>query len=151
MSVVQISDFLTPWFWGFGSGLGAIEFPIAPARKPDEGEKIVGIASRARHPRFQRLKCLGSCHEQTNWRLCPPRENVDRFLFEKVREDGGQVYRKHGAGFVLVRYGGDHTWDAEGAWFLDKALAAWPGREPDRARIEDMDASYVPAPIMKPL
>ena len=49
---------------------------------------------------------------------------------EKIRQNGGQAYRTHGAGFVLVRHGKDHTWDVEDAWFLDRAFAAWPGREP---------------------
>ena len=79
------------------------------------------------------------------------RETFDRFggyPVEKIRENGCQVYQTHGAGFVLVRHGGDHTWSVEDANFLDRALAVWPGREPDLARIDDMDASYMPSPFV---
>ena len=84
---------------------------------------------------------------------CVPR-SADLRLFEKVRGRGGsrRVYRTHGAGYVRVRHGRDHTWDAVGdEWFLDRADGVWPGWDPDRARIEDMDASYMPRPFAQSL
>ena len=61
------------------------------------------------------------------------------------RGHGSRVYRTHGAGYVLVRHGENHTWDAVGdEWFLDRADSVWRGWDPDRACIADMDASYIP-------
>ena len=75
---------------------------------------------------------------------CVP-HSVDLRLFEKVRGHGSRVYRTHGAGYVLVRHGENHTWDAVGdEWFLDRADSVWRGWDPDRACIADMDASYIP-------
>ena len=58
----------------------------------------------------------------------------------------------HGAGYVLVRHGEDHTWDAVGdEWFLDRADSVWLGWDPDRFCIADMDASYVSGPFARQL
>ena len=82
---------------------------------------------------------------------CVP-HSVDSRLFEKVRGRGSRVYRTHGAGFVLVRHGRDHTWDVVGdEWFLDRADSVWRGWDPDRACIADMDASYMSGPFTRRL
>ncbi len=75
---------------------------------------------------------------------CVPR-SVDLRLFEKIRGHGSRVYRTHGAGFVRVWHGENHTWDAVGdEWFLDRADSVSRGWDPDQACIADMDASYIP-------
>ena len=81
---------------------------------------------------------------------CVPRL-VDLRLFNKIRgHDSRRVYRTHGAGYVLVRHGEDHTWNAVGdEWFLDRADGVWHGWDPDRACIADMDASYMPWPFAR--
>ena len=82
---------------------------------------------------------------------CVP-HSVDSRLFEKIRRHGSRVYRTHGAGFVRVRHGEDHTRDAVGdEWFLDMADSAWLGWDPDRACIADMDASYMSGPFARQL
>ena len=81
---------------------------------------------------------------------CVP-HSVDLRLFEEIRGHAGRrVYRTHGAGYVLVRHGEDHTWDTVGdEWFLDEADSVWLGWAPDRACIADMDASYMYGPFAR--
>ena len=71
------------------------------------------------------------------WRNAP--RGVDLALTEDVLRTGGRVYRTHGAGFMLVRHGAGHTWDAAGEGFEDyltaKAESVWPGFQPARAGI----------------
>ncbi len=70
---------------------------------------------------------------------------VDLGLHERILRDGRRrVYRTHGAGFVLVRHGGGHTWDEGDEWFLERARRVWRGRNIDRVGIADMADSYMP-------
>ena len=45
----------------------------------------------------------------------------DRALAQDVAAHGGKVYRTHGSGFLLMRHGAGHTWEAEDTYFLEQA------------------------------
>ena len=45
----------------------------------------------------------------------------DRALAQDVAAHGGKVYRTHGAGFLLMRHGAGHTWEADDSYFLEQA------------------------------
>ena len=62
------------------------------------------------------------------WR--PVRRHVDEALLDDVVRSGGVVYRTHGWGYVLVRHGGDHTWNVDDERFLEGAVAVRDGRRP---------------------
>ena len=68
------------------------------------------------------------------WR--PVRRHVDAALVDDVARAGGGVYRTHDAGYVLVRHGGEHTWEADDAVFLAQAEAVRPGWCPALAGLE---------------
>ena len=70
------------------------------------------------------------------WR--PVRRHVDAALVDDVARAGGGVYRTHDAGYVLVRHGGGHTWEADDAVFLGQAEAVRPGWCPALAGIEGL-------------
>ena len=63
--------------------------------------------------------------------------HVDRALVEDVVRIGGAVYRTHDAGYLLVRHGGRHTWEADEGAFLAGAEAVHAGWCPGLAGIED--------------
>ena len=63
--------------------------------------------------------------------------HVDAALVEDVRRGGGGVYRTHDAGYVMVRHGDGHTWEADDAEFLAGAEAVHAGWRPALAGIED--------------
>ena len=50
------------------------------------------------------------------WRPIP--RAVDQALIEDVVTGGHRAYRTHGMGYVLVRHGEGHTWQAEDYYFL---------------------------------
>lgn len=64
------------------------------------------------------------------------RVGTDTFLIEDVFRAGGSVYRAHGAGFVLVRHGRRHTWEAEDAYFLSHAAEVRRGWAPELAGLD---------------
>ena len=68
------------------------------------------------------------------WRPVP--RHVDAALVDDVARAGGGVYRTHDAGYVLVRHGGGHTWEADDAEFLAGAEAVEPGWCPALAGLE---------------
>ncbi len=69
----------------------------------------------------------------------------DRGLHERILRDGGRrVYRTHGAGFVQIRHGRDHSWDEEDEWFIGRARRIWHGQNIDQVGIADMADSYMP-------
>ena len=70
------------------------------------------------------------------WRRIP--RHVDAALVDDVARAGGGVYRTHDAGYVLVRHGGDHTWEADDAVFLAGAEAIEPGWCPALAGLEGL-------------
>ena len=51
----------------------------------------------------------------------------DRALAQDVAAGGGRVYRMHGAGYLLMRHGSGHTWEADDSYFLDQAQDARNG------------------------
>ena len=69
------------------------------------------------------------------WRRAP--RHVDRALVEDVLRAGGGVYRTHDAGYLMVRHGGRHTWEADDAEFLVEAESVHRGWRPALAGIGD--------------
>ncbi|MEO3927250.1 glycosyltransferase family 2 protein [Micromonosporaceae bacterium B7E4] len=59
------------------------------------------------------------------WRPVP--RSVDLGLLDRVRRDGGGIYRTHPLGYVYHRRATGHTWDPGEDYFLDSASAYWPG------------------------
>ncbi len=51
----------------------------------------------------------------------------DKAVVQDIAAQGSKVYRTHGAGYLLVRHGGDHTWDAADSYFLEQASDVRPG------------------------
>ncbi len=70
------------------------------------------------------------------WRALP--RGVDQALAADVVAAGGAVYRTHGSGFVLVRHGRGHAWDADEAAFRKGADRVYAGWRPDLAGIGDV-------------
>ena len=68
------------------------------------------------------------------WRWVP--NAVDAALIEDVRRGRGRIYRTHGAGYLLVRQGSGHTWQAEDAYFLREATEFRPDLDPTFAGID---------------
>jgi hypothetical protein len=63
------------------------------------------------------------------------RAAVDRALLVRVRAAGGRVHRVPPFGYMLVRHGDAHTWQAEDRWFLDAATRHWRGCRTDVAGV----------------
>lgn len=61
---------------------------------------------------------------------------VDWALEESVVRAGGSVYATHGAGFVLVRHGRSHAWQASDDFFLELADRIEPGWAPGVASLD---------------
>ena len=66
----------------------------------------------------------------------PRQAGVDTALISAVLRAAGSVYRTHGAGFMLVRHGVGHTWEAGDAHFLLNAKRIAPGCAPALAGID---------------
>lgn len=64
------------------------------------------------------------------------RVGTDTLFIEDVFRAGGSVYRTHGAGFVLVRHGLEHTWEREDAYFLAHAAETRQGWAPELAGLD---------------
>ncbi len=45
----------------------------------------------------------------------------DKALTSDIGSSGGSVYRTHGAGYLLMRHGIGHTWEADDSYFLEQA------------------------------
>ena len=63
--------------------------------------------------------------EAGGWR--PVSAAVDQGLVTDITRLGGRVYRTHGHGYILVRHGEGHTWDAPDSYFLRQARDERPG------------------------
>ncbi len=59
------------------------------------------------------------------WQPVP--RGVDQALIDDVVTHGAAFHRTHGLGFILNRHGTDHTWDVPVDYFLQQAVAQWPG------------------------
>ena len=73
------------------------------------------------------------------WRALP--RHVDAALVEDVARAGGAVYRTHDAGYLLVRHGAGHTWEAADERFLAGAETVLDGWRP---RLAGIDAARPP-------
>ena len=76
------------------------------------------------------------------WRRAP--RHVDAALVEDVLRAGGGVYRTHDTGYLMVRHGDRHTWEAEDAEFLVEAESVHRGWRPALAGIEDAPPPHGP-------
>ncbi len=61
---------------------------------------------------------------------------VDAALIGAFVRTGRPIYRTHGAGYMMVRHGGGHTWDVADQHFLAEADRVYPGWRTDVAGIE---------------
>ena len=68
------------------------------------------------------------------WQGVPPK--VDWTLIDNVIRAGGLVYRTHGTGYVLIRHGQRHSWNATDGYFLKGATVVHDGWCPEVAGIE---------------
>ena len=59
------------------------------------------------------------------WRGVP--RSVDRALMQRIVKAGGLTYVDRGVGFVYVRHGRGHTWNADASHFLRNAEEQWHG------------------------
>ncbi len=59
------------------------------------------------------------------WRRLP--RQVDLALAEDVLRSSGRIYWTHGAGYMRIRHGGEHTWKIDDDFFLRRALAVRDG------------------------
>ncbi|MFD0968484.1 glycosyltransferase [Plantactinospora endophytica] len=71
------------------------------------------------------LIARGDLEAVGGWRPVP--RSVDFGLLDRVRRDGGGIYRTHPLGYVYHRRDTGHTWDPGENYFLDSAVACWPG------------------------
>ena len=53
------------------------------------------------------------------WRRIP--RHVDNALSQDVAAVGGRIYWTHGAGYIRVRHGAEHTWTVDDSHFLGRA------------------------------
>lgn len=70
------------------------------------------------------------------WR--PVRRHVDQALIDDVLRGGGGVYRTHDTGYLLVRHGGRHAWEADDADFMVQAEAVRSGLCPALAGMAEV-------------
>ena len=82
------------------------------------------------------------------WRPAP--RHVDRRLVDDILAAGGTVYRTHAAGYLLVRHGHGHTWEAGEVRFLTNAEAVHRGWHPEIADIPPGVAASPPPRVMAP-
>ena len=67
------------------------------------------------------------------WQGVPPK--VDWTLIDNVIRSAGLVYKTHGTGYVLIRHGQRHSWNADDCYFLDGATAIHNAWRPELADI----------------
>ncbi|MEQ4304534.1 glycosyltransferase [Plantactinospora sp. B6F1] len=89
------------------------------------------------------LIARGDLEAVGGWRPVP--RSVDLGLLDRIRRDGGGIYRTHPFGYVYHRRATGHTWDPGEDYFLDTASAYWPGL-PAEVLGEVDTASGRPAP-----
>ena len=69
------------------------------------------------------------------WRRVPRR--VDIALAHDVTLAGGRIYWTHGAGYLRVRHGDEHTWNVEDSHFLGRASEVRDGCDLSFAGVEE--------------
>lgn len=92
-------------FAGFG------ERYIDPQR-----QSITGAASLFRRDAMEQVG---------GWRSM--NEGEDKAIVQDIAAQGATVYRTHGAGFLAMRHGLDHTWEAPDSYFIEQAGETRPG------------------------
>ncbi|MFY1670938.1 glycosyltransferase [Plantactinospora sp. WMMB334] len=75
------------------------------------------------------LIARGDLEAVGGWRPVP--RSVDFGLLDRVRRDGGGLYRTHPFGYVYHRRATGHTWDPGEDYFLADAQARWPSLPPE--------------------
>ena len=75
------------------------------------------------------------------WQPVP--RQVDRALIDRVVQDRGTVYRTHGAGFVLIRHGRQHTWHSTNEELLSNAKVVHHGWRPSLADVDNAPQPYM--------
>ncbi len=83
------------------------------------------------------------------WRDVP--RAVDSALIEDARTAAARIYRTHGFGYLLNRHGQQHTWRRDTKFFLDTAVAQWPGLDLDAAGIEAGAGDRMPSGPAAPI
>ncbi len=68
--------------------------------------------------------------------------SVDRALIHGVLLAGGRVYRVHSSGYLLVRHGHQHTWDAPEAHFLARTEVDEAGWRPELAGVREVQPPF---------
>ena len=63
---------------------------------------------------------------------------VDRTLIDGVAREGGRIYRTHSNGYVLVRHGRRHSWNAADEDFIAGADAVHSGFRPSVAGLDEV-------------
>ena len=101
-----------------------------------EGRRTFNLAGGALLVSRRNLERAGG------WRDAP--HSVDALLIADVLRKGGQAHRTRDAGYVHVRHGGGHTWDAPDALFLEQADAVAPGWNPAMADLGDLPRPLIP-------
>lgn len=93
--------------------------------------RFAGIGERYIDPQRQTLTGAASLfrreaiEEAGGWPAMGVGE--DKAVVQDIAAQGGTVYRTHGAGFLAMRHGRDHTWDAADSYFLEQASDTRPG------------------------
>ncbi|MFK3981440.1 glycosyltransferase [Micromonospora sp. NPDC050397] len=67
----------------------------------------------------------GDLEQVGGWRPVP--RSIDRGLLDRVRRDGGLIYRTHPLGYVYQRRSDGHTWDPGLEYFLRGGGMQWSG------------------------
>lgn len=68
------------------------------------------------------------------WRRLP--RQVDLALAEDVLQAGGRIYWTHGSGYVRIRHGGQHTWEMDDSFFLQRAIEVRKGFDQEFAGVQ---------------
>ena len=76
------------------------------------------------------------------WRNAP--HSVDTLLIADVLRKGGRAHRTNDLGYMHIRHGGGHTWDAPDALFLKQADVVAPGWNPAMADLGDLPRPRIP-------
>ena len=91
-------------------------------RLRDGGERYITTGSIAGGALMITRHCFDAV---LGWRPIP--RSVDQALLADVVGGGHRAYRTHGMGYVLVRHGEGHTWQADDEYFLAQAHETRPG------------------------
>ena len=69
------------------------------------------------------------------WRRLP--RQVDLALAEDVLQSGGRIYWTHGTGYARIRHGGQHTWEMDDSFFLQRAAEIRSGFDVEFAGVQE--------------